>query len=224
MPEKSVGDREITSFITEAKAKGASDEVVLRLLALKGWPEKQIHQGLGEYYERTIGIAAPARGGGGGAEARDAFLYLVSFTTLGIWSISLGALIFVFLDRWFPDLLATQNQPSFDYLVSNNLASVIVAFPVYLFTMHLILRDLKTSPEKRESAMRRWLTYIALFIAAGVVVGDLITFLAFFLRGELAVRFVLKVLTALVIAGSVFWYYLSSLKPGLRRGTHGPDA
>jgi uncharacterized protein (UPF0333 family) len=44
--------------------------------------------------------------------------------------------------------------------------------------------------------------------------GDLITFLAFFLRGDLTVRFVLKVLTVLVIAGGIFLYYLASLKPG----------
>jgi hypothetical protein len=39
----------------------------------------------------------------------------------------------------------------------------------------------------------------------------LITFLTYFLRGELTARFVAKVATALVIVGGVFWYYTGSL-------------
>ena len=44
------------------------------------------------------------------------------------------------------------------------------------------------------------------------MVGDLIAFLTYFLRGELTARFVAKVATVLLIAGGVFWYYLSSLR------------
>lgn len=56
------------------------------------------------------------------------------------------------------------------------------------------------------------LSYIALFVAASVAMGDLITFLTFFLHGELTIRLVLKVATVLVIAGGVFWYYLDWLR------------
>ena len=76
----------------------------------------------------------------------------------------------------------------------------------------------ETRPEKLESGIRKWLTYIALLIAAGTVIGDLITFLTFFLQGELTTRFVLKVLTVVAIAGSIFWYYLGSLKKGVGHG------
>jgi hypothetical protein len=95
--------------------------------------------------------------------------------------------------------------------MADSLACIIVAFPVYLLTMRFITRELERQPEKLDSGVRKWLTYIALLIAAGVVVGDLITFLTYFLRGELTSRFVAKVAAALVIASGVFWYYLSSL-------------
>ena len=73
-------------------------------------------------------------------------------------------------------------------------------------------------PEKLESGVRRWLTYIALLLASATVIGDLVTFLSYFLRGDLTTRFVLKVVTVFVIAGGVFWYYLLWLeKPGERR-------
>jgi hypothetical protein len=63
---------------------------------------------------------------------------------------------------------------------------------------------LQLHPEKLESSVRKWLTYI--------VIGDLITFLTYFLRGELTTRFIAKVTTVLVIAGGVFWYYFGSLR------------
>ncbi len=88
----------------------------------------------------------------------------------------------------------------------------MVTFPIYLLVMRFILREVRMHPDKLESSVRRWLTYIALLIAAGIVIGDLITFLTHFLEGELTSSFVLKVLTAMVIAGGVFWYYLDSLK------------
>jgi Domain of unknown function (DUF5671) len=78
--------------------------------------------------------------------------------------------------------------------------------------MRYIVRQLENHPEKAESAVRKWLTYIALLIAAGVVVTDLITFLTYFLRGELTGRFIAKVAVVFAIAGGIFWYYMGSLQ------------
>ena len=98
------------------------------------------------------------------------------------------------------------------------MASLIIAYPVYLLIMRMLIRGVQTSPEKLDSGVRKWLTYIALLIASSTVIGDLITFLSHFLRGELTTHFVLRVLTVFVIAGGVFWYYLLWLeKPPERR-------
>ena len=146
--------------------------------------------------------------------ARDAFFYLLVYSTLATWATALGSLVFTFIDRWFPDTLAQRSFENSRYAVSSEMACIIVAFPVFLFVMRFILRDVERHPEKVESGVRKWLTYIALLITAGVVIGDLITFLAYFLRGELTARFILKSLTVLIIAGSIFWYYLGFLKRG----------
>ena len=66
------------------------------------------------------------------------------------------------------------------------MACVIVGLPIYLLTTRYILGELKAHPEKLDSPVRRWLTYLALLVAAGVVVGDVITFLSYFLRGDLS--------------------------------------
>jgi hypothetical protein len=44
------------------------------------------------------------------------------------------------------------------------------------------------------------------------MIADVVTFLAYFLRGDLSARFLLKDVTVLVIAGGVFAYYLESLR------------
>jgi uncharacterized membrane protein YidH (DUF202 family) len=74
------------------------------------------------------------------------------------------------------------------------------------------LSEATHSPERLESGVRRWLTYIALLLTASGVVCDLIVFLNAFLQGGLTTRFVLKVLTAFVICGAIFMYYLGSLR------------
>lgn len=68
------------------------------------------------------------------------------------------------------------------------------------------------SNRSRSSLIRKWLTYITLYIATGIIVGDLITLVTYVLNGDLTLRFVLKVLVVLVIAGSVFGYYLWDLR------------
>ncbi len=198
-------------FIEATKTRGAADDFLVDMLREQGWAAKDIYAAFGRYYQNLTGLPVPVRAGGAGEAARDAFLYLLAFSTLATWTIALGSLMFIFIDRWFPDPVT---QPVLDspYAISRQMASIIVAFPIFLLVMRFILREEETRPEKTESGVRKWLTYIALLIAAGSVIGDLITFLTYFLQGELTVRFVLKVLTVIVIAGSILWYYLGSLR------------
>jgi uncharacterized membrane protein YraQ (UPF0718 family) len=50
-----------------------------------------------------------------------------------------------------------------------------------------------------------------LFVASSIIIGDVITLLYNLLGGELTVRFLLKALVVAFIAGTIFWYYLSSV-------------
>ena len=59
---------------------------------------------------------------------------------------------------------------------------------------------------------RRQLTYLTLFLAASILIGDLISVVYNFLGGEITIRFLLKVLTVALISGGVFAYYLVELR------------
>lgn len=206
---------DIQEFFQAAKSQGATDEIIVELLRGRGWPEEEVYRALADHFETRSGLSVPLYKRSG--SAKDAFLYLLSFATLATWTMGFGSVVFTLVDKWFKDPLSTNNDYSnFYYLIADSLACIIVAFPVYLFTMRYITREVAIHPEKLDSPVRKWLTYIALLIAAVIVVGGLITFLTYFLRGELTVRFVARVVTVLLIAGGVFWYYMGSLTIGVQ--------
>jgi hypothetical protein len=197
----------LSDYIAAAKARGATDSFLVELLERNGWPRKEVYAAFASIYE------TPKRGAGFAESARDAFLYLLSFGTLSTWAWALGTLFFTLIDIWYRDSVFTQ-QPYMgrNFAISSSMAALVVSFPIYLATMRILLRDISRKPEKLESGVRKWLTYIALLISASVVIGDLITTVDYFLRGEITTRFVLKVLTVLVIAGGVFLYYVQPLE------------
>ncbi len=204
----------LLDFIESAKSHGASDEFVAALLRQNGWSERRIYQAFGLWYEARTGKAVPS-GGGRIEAAKDAFLYLLAFITLGIWTIPLGALLFTVIDRAFPNpAIDYANATMIDWVMAYELAGILVGLPVFLAVTWRIVRDVQRQPERLESPVRKWLTYIALVLTASTMIGDVVTFLAYFLRGDLDTRFILKTLTILVIAGGVFAYYLDSLRPG----------
>ena len=92
------------------------------------------------------------------------------------------------------------------------LAAILIAYPLYLLISRTVLRDAAADPEKLESGIRKWLTYMALVIAASVFMGDLICALAFLLRGELTSRFLCKSFVVLALSGGVFYYYFGGLR------------
>lgn len=202
---------ELQPFIDAAKERGAADEFLATLLTRRGWPAGDVYAALGEWWERRTGVGVPARRSAA-ENARDAFLYLLAFSTLATWASALGSLWFQLIEYWVPDAVTSPHVYNFRSTVTLQMACILVALPVYLFVMRIILRETRANPERIESGVRKWLTYIALLLAATGVVCDLVTFVDFFLRGEITVRFVLKCAVVLAICGSIFWYYLGFLR------------
>ena len=200
---------DLHKFLEAAKSQGATDEILVGLLRGRGWPEEEVHRALADYYEARSGLRIPIYKRSG--SAKDAFLYLVSFATLATWTYGLGSVMFELIDRWTKDPFQQSYYGGF-YQMANSLAAIIVAFPVYLLVMRYISGELERHPEKLESSVRKWLTYIALLITATLAVGDLITFLTAVLRGELTANFSAKAAVVLVITGGIFWYYLGALQ------------
>ncbi len=205
------GTQDLELFVREALAKGASKDAIEAALAAAGWPPEQTRSALNAYADVAFPVPVPRPRPY--LSAREAFLYLVLFATLYVSAYHLGSLLFDLINRAFPD--AADPEFAVRQLGQSmrwSVASVIIAFPVFLFVARHLGKELARNPVKRLSAVRRWLTYLTLFLAAAVLIGDMITLVFNLLGGEVTVRFVLKVLVAAVIAGTIFVYYLLDLR------------
>lgn len=194
-------DPKVVEFIEKALAAGIPSESLVGVLSARGWPEKEVYDALACHYQRLTGVEIPRRAGTGAA-AREAFFYLLIFSTLATWTFGFGYLAFALIDRWLADALFNGYQQTYEtYTITWSLAALIVAFPLYLLISRLVVRETAAHPEKLDSGIRKWLTYMALVIAAGIFMGDLITVLASLLRGEITSRFLAKSFVVLLLSG-----------------------
>jgi hypothetical protein len=201
---------ELIAFVKEALARGLPKTEIERALASAGWPQAQIRGALASFADVPFPIPVPRPRPY--VSARDAFVYLVMFTTLYLSAFNLGQLVFELIDRALPDPAAPAYELTILHALRWSIASLIVAVPVFLYTSWLTARATQADPTKRSSRIKRQLTYLTLFIASCLLIGDVTSLIYSFLGGELTTRFLLKVLTIGTIAGTAFWYYLNDVR------------
>ena len=196
-------------FARESLLRGLGKPEIRKAMLDAGWTEDQVRNAVDAYADVTFPgpIPKPRLQ----LSARDAFLYLVLFTTLYFSSHNLGSLLFDFINKALPDPTVPTYQAGWDSM-RWSASSLIVALPTFLFLSYYINKDVARNPVKRLSPIRRWLTYLTLFVASCVLIGDVTALIYNALGGELTSRLVLKVLSVGAIAGTVFGYYLSDLR------------
>src|SRR3989344_3718481 len=144
--------------------------------------------------------------------AKDFFLWLGAMVTLYVSAVSLTILLHQYINVVFVDPALEPYGSFYSGPIRAAIASVVVFFPLYLFLTRLIHKDIRKNPDKKTLWVGRWLTYLTLFVAGVAMAIDVVWAIQSFLSGELTARFLLKVLTILVVAGAVFWYYLNELR------------
>jgi hypothetical protein len=205
-------NEELSGFLKEGLERGLPREELEEVLLETGWPPDQVRGALGAFADVTFPIPVPRPKPY--LSAREAFVYLVLFSTLYVSAFSLGSLIFELINRAFPD-------PSADLAftlersrqaIRWSISLLVVTFPVFAFVSWSNDRAVRDDPARRLSKVRRWLTYLTLFVAAGILIGDVTGIVYNLLSGEMTTRFVMKVLTVAAIAGSAFGYFLMDLR------------
>ena len=145
--------------------------------------------------------------------ARDAFMYLVMFVALYVAAYGLGQLLYGLINTALPD--PTRPDWWHDRVAESirwAIAMIVVGGPVFFLMVRANERTIARHPAMRTSPVRRWLTYLTLVVAAGILIGDAITSIYTLLSGDLTTRFVLKALVLAGIAGGVFLHYLRDLR------------
>lgn len=142
---------------------------------------------------------------------KDVFMHLFNIVTFYLSVIGSITLYIQYINALFPDTL-NYYFTSIANGVRWSSSVLFVAVPAYLLSSWFLSKDLAKTPEKRDLKLRKWLIYFTLFISAITIIVDLMIFVYNFLDGELTIRFFLKVIVVLLIAGAVFGYYLWELK------------
>lgn len=199
----------LQKFIAHAREKGMDHATIRMLLLSSGWKEREIAEAL---TSQSLDIPVPVPPDVGGA--RDAFFHLLSFSSLYACVISLVILYFTYINRLFPDPAVTRflSEDNDFASIRWSIACLVIAFPLFGFMHQRILQDISITPEKANSGIHRWLTYLTLFVTALVMMGDGVTLLYSLLQGELTVRFFLKVLVVFLLTALPFTYYFISLR------------
>ncbi|MDP2650439.1 MAG: DUF5671 domain-containing protein [bacterium] len=143
---------------------------------------------------------------------KDFFMWAGAMAALYVSIGSFVALMFEYIDRLAGDAAVLGYDP-YSGGIQFAIASLVVIFPVYIALTRMLNQDIRRNPEKKELWVRRWLVFLAVFVAGIAMLIDLIVLINTFLGGEeLTAAFLLKVLTVLLVAGGVFYYYLSDIQ------------
>lgn len=142
---------------------------------------------------------------------KDVFMHVLVIVTLTMSVVSFIALLFQYITVLLPDPLNYFPETAFTGIRWST-SVLIVAFPLYLWLSYLLEKDFAVTPAKRGMAIRRWLVYLTLFIAAITIITDLIVLIYNFYGGDLTTAFLLKILVVLATAGLVFGYYFWDLR------------
>lgn len=207
-------------YIENKVQTGAGKDQIKEQVMAVGWTEEEFDKAYADALVAT-GVPVPAITRGNytkRASVGDVVLNFFSFILLGIIVSALGTLYFAVINVFFSDKLSTNGYYSSYYYerisitIHYAISALVVSFPLYYLAVRMWLKRFREDETKIESKLTKWLTYLVLLGTSVTIVGDLITVLFTFLQGEITMRFILKALVVLVLAGMVFGFYFLERK------------
>lgn len=201
----------INQFVHDALLASRSRADIRDALGQAGWSDHEVNDALAEFSE--IEFTPPIPRPRPQLTARGAFIYAVLFTALAFTATHLINLIHAILDLRLPD---PADSPYFESYATGrmrwSISTLVVSTPVYIWMTLYTSRRIEKDKGHRRSLVRKWLTYLALFIAALAFFGDATFVIYEFLQGEATLRFLLKAATVAVVSLAIFTFYLRDVE------------
>jgi hypothetical protein len=209
---------DLAEFVKEALAAGHGRKAIEAELDAAGWSGGEVREALAAYTDSTFRppVPRPRRI----VSARDFLVYALIFGSLLMFAFALGGMIFIGIDLAFGNI----DIDAYDTITKAEaienaqrgmrefFSAVIVAGPVYFWMSYRELRRRRADPGLARSAIRKWLTSVAMLVASGVLAGDLVAAIGGLLNGETSASFILKCATVAVISGGVLLVYLRDFR------------
>jgi hypothetical protein len=195
----------LSAFIERALREGETKSRIADALRTAGWEPTEVQRALDTWADTDFPIPVPKpRAYVSGAEG---FLYLALFSTLFLVTTDVGRILFAIVEALIPDPSAAAGG-EFRPPLRDAVAGIVIAAPVFAFVARTAERAILRNPGRRQSPIRKWLIGLTLFVAASVLIGDLIAVVTAFLSGEVTMRFAAKAAIVGGIAGVIGGYFL----------------
>ncbi len=192
---------QLAEFTRDALKAGHSHADIQQALRDAGWDEQEIRQTLAAWVDSPFSPPIPRPRPQ--ISPREAFFYLLLFGTLW-WIVLHGTVLMAdTIDAAFADealRLRQRNQ------MRTNIASLIVATPVFIW-LHLHLsRNATTTPGKQRSTVRKWLGYLAMLLITGLLLIALAALVRQVLQGGEYIPGAIKITFLAIIATASIGY------------------
>lgn len=196
---------ELSIFVRDALTAGKSRTEIAAALAHAGWRSAEVKDALNGWDEMPFSPPVPRPVTT--VSARDFFTYALTFCVL-----ILGAFNLVVVLQTLVDLAFATGDGGSDRPIRWGVAVLIVTAPLYLWLTLRERQKLARDPAHYRSAIRKWMIYIGLLLAALTLLGDAIATIYALLTGDLTLQFIVKALVVLVVAGGIFGFYVRDLR------------
>lgn len=197
----------LSLFVRDALVAGKTRTEISTALTRAGWSVSEVHDALAAWDETPFSPPIPRPVAT--VSARDFFVYALTFGLL-----LTGAVNLVLVLQALVDLAFAEENYGTTRQIRWGVSVLIVMAPLYLWLTLRERRKLAQDPALYRSAMRKWLTYIALLLAAMTLLGDLVATVFALLTGDLTGQFLIKALIIMVVAGGIFLFYLKDIRRG----------
>lgn len=204
---------ELERYITNVREKGANDAEIKEHLLKSGWQEKDVLLVLSPKASPTLPPAPPPALPHFGMWV--AFQYILMFISLYVSATALGGMMNYAVDQIFPDKLdaSMSYYGSFgDYMVKWYVASMIIAFPIFAALFLWLKKQELALPIIRTIRVRKVLIYATLIITFLIMISNIISVTYHFIDGSITSRSLGHLVVTVLVAGSIFLYYLHEVK------------
>jgi hypothetical protein len=199
--------KELSRFTRDALSAGKSRDEIAAALTASGWSASEVSDALSAWADTPF--APPVPRPQSTVSARDFFIYALMFGVLLFGAIHLVLLLNHLIDLAFDDAGYRSSHG-----IRWAIAVLVVTAPIYLWLTARERSKLAADPALYRSVIRRWMTYLTLLGASGVLLGDLVSVIYAFLSGDFTLQFLAKALVVGAVSGLIFVYYLGDIRKG----------
>lgn len=197
---------DLISYISSLRSKNINNQIIKEKLVGSGWPENEILAALSP--QNTVNDVPPPPVPHFGMWV--AFEYIILFITLYIWATSFGGILHYAVDKNIKDPI--DNLSFYSSLstgiMTGYLSGLIVAFPIFAVLFLILKRQVREKPAVKNLRVRKVLIYLTLLGTFLLMIGHIIITFWGFLSAATTLRSFMHLLVTLVVAGSIFIYFL----------------